>query len=437
MERPNVVFLVLDTLRRDKTSVYSDEVDFTDNLEAFSQEATVFRDAVACSSWTLPSHAAMFTGEHPWNLGTTQRNLSVEYGGDTLVERLEEKGYRSTCITVNGWLSGQFGVTRGFDTVDNLSTGGFSEVLTSARRKMDEWLAREGLESIKRLLVRTGNRLFHYWMAGSETEKVLENGKEFIESGEEPFLLFMNLMDAHEPYFPPLEYREKHGAPDPREVCQDPTDHHTGRKEADFDSIHRIYDASVDYMDDCIGDFFSYLKENGLWEETIVIVTSDHGQMLGEDNEYGHQFSLAEPLVSVPLMVKGMDRQEIEHQVDLQELYDLIPALVDGETPETGTEYVLGGYDFPGMMRPRIPQDRWEEFYRRYRFVRSSRGKATETERENGEKSVEFTEFEDLDSGEREELESRLEDIVFPDEGDSLDEKSEEIQEKLRKLGYG
>lgn len=433
MSKPNVVFLVLDSLRKDRLSVYNQDVDFTGNIEAFSLEATVVRDAVSCSPWTLPSHTAFFTGEYPWEIGTTQRNLSVNYDGETLAERLSERGYRSACVSVNGWLSGQFDLTRGFDEVDNLSTGGFSEGLTKARRWMDEWLASEGFEPLKRLIVSVGNRLFHYWNSGSRTGDVLSRCKDFIEEDDEPFFIFANLMDAHEPYFPPEDYRERHGAPDPKSICQDPTDHHKGRKKADFEAINRIYNASVDYLDDQIGSFLDYLKNQELWDDTIVIVTSDHGQMLGENGEYGHQFSVADPLIEVPLIVKGIEDGEIDSQVELRQLPEMIVDLVESEEPELETEFAKTGYDFPGMMRPRIPRDRWGEFFKRFRAVRTCDSKLTEEESESGERKREFSGKDD----EREELESQIDSIRFPDEGESLDEKSEEIQQKLKNLGYG
>lgn len=438
MGRPNVAFLVLDSLRRDRVSVYNSDIDFTGNLEEFSRDATVFREAVANAPWTLASHASIFTGMYPWEHGATHRNLSLDADRETLAEVFKSEGYRTGCFTVNGFISGDFGLDQGFETVDSLG-GGFSGLLTRFRRRMDGWLSKPGNERLKRAVVYLPNKIFHYRSGGSQTPELLQRVRDFIGDGEESFFVFANLMDPHEPYFPPEKYRERHGAPAPRDVCQDPTDYHAGRKEVDFEAVSRIYDASVDYMDDLLGEFFDHLKERGLWEDTVVVVTADHGQMLGENGEYGHQYSVAEPLVNVPLIVKGAGEEDVEDQVELRELYDLVLSIAgieDGYDP--GTVYAKGGYDFPDLQRPRIPAGRWKEFYRRHRFVRTVNGKAVRSETGEGEVETQWQEFGELDGETRSRMEEELESIHYPDEeGAGMEEKSGEIQRKLKDLGYG
>ncbi len=436
MDSPSVVFLVLDSLRRDRLSTYNSKIDFTESIEKFSEEAAVFENAVANAPWTLPSHASMFTGMYPWEHNATQRNLSLEVEKPLLAERFSEEGYSTACISTNAWLSRKFGLGKGFDLVDNLSSGGLSEKLSKIRRTMDEWLSSPGNEQLKRLIVRLGNSLFHYWNSGSQTEEVLERGKEFIAENDQ-FFLFLNLMDAHEPYFPPEEYREKHGAPSPREICQDPTDYHFGRKQPDFDAINRIYDASVDHVDDMLGEFFDYLRDTGRWEGTVLIVTSDHGQMLGENEEYGHQFSVAESLVSVPLMVKGAE--DVDSQVELRELYDIVLNAAGIEPGyEAGTRFAKGSYEFPDMMRPRIPPKKWRDFYRRHKFARSLDGRVTRSENEEEEVETKFEGFsKELSDEEKRRLEEKLELIGKSEKGEDLEEHTDEIRRKLKDLGYG
>ncbi|MFB6190502.1 MAG: sulfatase [Candidatus Nanohaloarchaea archaeon] len=438
-KKPNVLFVVLDSLRRDRVSVYNDDVDFTESLEEFSKESRVYRQAVASAPWTFPSHASMFTGMRPWEHGATQRNLSLDVEKDLMAERLSSEGYRTRAISTNVWLSGRFGLMKGFEDVDNLTSTGFSERLSKIRRRMDEWLSSPGQDTIKRTLVRIGNKIFHYWFSGSQTGTVIERGQEFMDSDEEPFFLFLNLMDAHEPYFPPQEYLERHDCVDPGTICQNPTDFHAGREEPDFDEIRKIYDASVDYMDDQLGELFQHLKDRGKWEDTVVVVVSDHGQLLGEDGLYGHQYSVAEELVSVPMMVKGGEAGEVEEQVELSELRDIVLSATGvSESYEEGTEYAMGGYEFPDVQRPRIPRDRWKEFYRRHHFVRTLEGRVTRSEDEDGEVSFSSQELAgELTEEEREEMREKLEAIDGGEEGEQLDEKEEEIQEKLRELGYG
>jgi len=439
MAGQNVVFIVLDSLRRDKLSVYNDKVDFTENIQEFSEDTAVYENAVANSSWTFPSHASMFTGMYPWEHGATQRNLSLDVEKPLLAERLNEEGYRSAVYTTNAWLSGKFGVTDGFDKVDNLSSTGFSEFLTKIRRMMDEWLASAGNERIKRHLVRAGNYLFHYRSNGTKTDQILERGENFVKNGEDPFFLFMNLMDPHEPYFPPEKYREKHDAPEPREVCQDPTDYHFGRKDPDFEKINRIYDASIDHMDDMLGGFFDFLKDEDLWEDTLIVIVSDHGQMLGENGEYGHQFSVSDPLIHMPLMIKGEENENVEEQVELRKLYDIVLEALDiKESEEISTDCALGGYDFPDMMRPRIPPKEWKKYYKRHTFARTLKGKIIESEDEDREKNERFEYGEEKDEELKDKLREQLRQIEYSEkDGEGLEEKEEEIKKQLEELGYG
>lgn len=429
----NVVFIVLDSLRKDRLGAYNEEVDFTDNIDDFAGEASVFSDVVAQAPWTLPSHASMFTGEYPWRHGATQRNLELETEKELLAEKFSDEGYDTACFSTNGFLNTHSGLVDGFDRVENLDLGDRFEFFDKFMDKAEAWMM-QGESRLKKKLLRIGDRIFHYWNSETrETEEILGRGEEFIE-GSESFFLFMNLMDAHEPYFPPGEYLEKHGAT--KKICQDASEFYAG-KEADFEEISRHYDASVDYMDDCLGEFFDFLREKGLWEDTLIVVTADHGQMLGEEDHYGHQYSVHEKLVSVPLMVKGAESSK--NQVELRELYELIPGWVgirEGKTQ--GTEVALGGYDFPDMQVNRIPEGQRERLYRRFKFARTNDRKSVETKKEDGEKTVKTFDLESGEEVEDGELEEELQKADYgSSSGESIDEKDEEIKEKLEALGYG
>lgn len=438
-ETPNVLFVVLDSLRRDRISVYNDDVDFTDNLEELSREAKVYSEAVANAPWTFPSHASMFTGMYPWEHGATQRNLKLDVDRELLAERFRDEGYRTACISTNAWLSGRFGLSEGFEQVENLSSTGFSGLLSKARRKLDRWLSSAGNERLKRTIVRVGNHVFHYWLGGSRTEEIVEKSKAFMDSGDEPFFLFLNLMDAHEPYFPPQEYLDRHDCPDPSDICQNPTDFYAGRVDADFKAISRVYDASVDYMDDQLGHLFEALERSGSWDDTVVVVVADHGQLLGENGMYGHQYSVAEELVHVPMMVKAGETGEMVEQVELREIYDILLSETGlQEDYSEGTKYAMGGYEFPDVQRPRIPKEKWSELYRRHHFARTLNGKAVRSEDEDGDTELVFEGFVgEPAEDERRTMREKLDSIGEGEKGQQLDEKDEEIQRKLQDLGYG
>lgn len=440
MKRQNVVFIVMDSLRKDYIQPYNSDIGFTENIAGLADDSTVYDNAVASAPWTLPSHATFFTGMYPWEHGATQKNLNLNVEENLLAELFEEEGYRTGCFSTNAWLSTRFGLTDGFENVENFESSGISGKLSGIRRDLDDWLSSPGLETLKRAIVRSGNYLFHYWLGGSRTEEIIDECKQFIEEGEKPFFLFMNLMDAHEPYFPPKKYRNTHNAKHPRSVCQNPTDFYSGRENADFAEVSRLYSASIDFMDDQIGRMIDYLKNNNYWDETIVVLISDHGQMLGEDGHYGHQYSVSEELVSVPMIVNGVGKENVERQVELRELYEILPSIsgLVEEDYEAGMKYALGGYEFPDLQRPRIPENRWDDLYRRHEFSRTVEGKAVKTEKENSQVETQIQSFVDeLPEKVRKRLEEKLGEIRKSEKGKDLQEKEQKIRDRLNKLGYG
>ncbi|MFB6209479.1 MAG: sulfatase [Candidatus Nanohaloarchaea archaeon] len=432
----NVVFIVTDAMRRDRVGAYNNEVDFTGSIDKFAEEATIFEDAVSNSSWTLPSHASFFTGIYPWEHYATQRNLELKVEKDTLAERFSEEGYKTYCYSINGFLRPHSGLLKGFDRWGSFKISDRFSTLVKLKAKAEKWLASDD-SWLKKKLMSIGDYFYHYKQGEMrETEKIMEEARRTV-TGSDNFFLFMNLMDPHVPYFPPEEYRKKHSGPEPSQICQDNSEYYSGKKEADFNEISRIYNASIDYMDDQIGEFFDFLKKQDIWDDTVIVLVSDHGQLLGEEGHYGHQYSVHEKLVQVPLIVKGAGRDVLEEQVELRELYDLIQGwagLAEKETP--GTEIAKGGYEFPDMMRQRIPEDRIEELYRRHTFARKSDHKVVRSETEKGE--VERREIK-LEEGDKDfsDLRDEVPEFETQGNGEKLHDKDEEVKKKLRDLGYG
>jgi choline-sulfatase len=444
----NVLFIVLDTVRRDAVAPFNEDIDHTEAIEALEDEGTVFTDAVAQAPWTLPSHGSMFTGLYPWEHGATQENLVLDVGQETLAERFREEGYATACYTENPWLSPHTGMVDGFEDVDN-----FFPVIPINRipdRLLDLWKRADIGQHLR--FMRVAERLGEFIpdilqeRVGSRTESIIEKSGRFIRE-EDEFFLFINLMDAHLPMFPPEEYRQRH-APDvdPTEVCQVAHRHNGGKEEADFDALRKLYRAQIDYMDDKIGALLELLEEEGCREETVVVIASDHGQHLGEEGLLGHVFSVSEYLVSVPLVVDapGLDEGLYDEQVELRELYDLLPGLAGlAEMPDIGSTYAKGGMAFPNMELAKLPEDRKPRFAHALQFVRGEGQKITR--KIHREPSEQAGEVEDeafrLESGETCEPDP---DMV--DELDEIDDRTggggrrdiedEKVKKRLEDLGY-
>lgn len=428
----DVVFIVLDTLRRDKVSVYNEKIDFTQNLESFSSEATVFEDAVAQAPWTLPSHASMFTGLYPWEHGATEKKLFLDVDQELLAEKFSENGYNTACFSANPWIADHTGLLDGFQEINNQFP--LISDLPGSVKALWKKLGSSKKVWLYGFLEKFGEPFMSFAEKGnSETEDILKDAREFVESSDQDFFLFLNLMDPHMPYFPPKKYKDKH-APDinPDEMCQVGYKHNAGIVEADFEALEKLYNAEVDYMDDALGEFIDFLDK-----ETTVVIVSDHGEHLGEFGLIDHQFSVSEKLVNIPLMIKSTELNEscIDSQFELKNLYNLVPAL-EGleETPALESKYALGGLEYPEMHLKNVPKDKREEFAKTLSFVRGSEKKLIRS------KTPEVTEDKtlDLESGKQikvdQEFVEKIEGIEEAEEGSK--EIEEEVKERLEELGY-
>jgi len=348
----NVLFVVMDTVRKDHLSVYGHDRETTPALEALAEEAAVFEQALAPAPWTLPVHASMFTGLYPSEHGASQENPYLE-GKTTLAESLDQP---SACYSSNAWITPYTGLTAGFSDQDNffqVMPGGFlSGPLARAWRAMND---SDALRGVADRLVEIGNRV-HERFAGSETADsktphVIDRTVEFIDANEEYFA-FINLMDAHLPYHPPEEYAEEF-APgvDSTAVCQNSKEYNCGALDIDdeeWQAIRGLYDAEIRHVDAQLDRLFSWMREHGEWEDTLVIVCADHGELHGEHGIYGHEFCVYDPLVNVPLLVKHPDLPA-ERRTDQVELIDLYHTVLDhagGAGSDSSPAVAPGGEPF-------------------------------------------------------------------------------------------
>ena len=349
----NVLFVVMDTVRKSHCSVYGYDRPTTPSLEAFAEEATVFEEAVAPAPWTLPVHASLFTGLYPTQHGATQENPYLE-GATTLAESLSAAGYATCCYSSNAWITPYTNLTDGFDDQDNffqVMPGEFlSGPLSRAWKTMNDSPA---LRRVADTLVKLGNTAHEYLESGgggdSKTPDIVDRTQEFVESAEEsgdPWFSFINLMDAHLPYHPPDEFAAEF-APgvDSTEVCQNSKEYNCGARDIDDEEwadIEGLYDAELAYLDHHLGRLFDWLRETDRWEDTLVVVCADHGELHGEHDLYGHEFCIYDPLVNVPLLVKHPDlpaERDAETQVELQDLYHTV-------LDHAGADAAAGGEPF-------------------------------------------------------------------------------------------
>jgi arylsulfatase A-like enzyme len=347
----NVLFVVLDTVRKDHLTPYGYDRATTPNLETFAREAAVFESAVAPAPWTLPVHASMFTGLYPSQHGADQESPYLDDVA-TLASVLSARGYDTACYSSNAWITPYTKLTRGFDDHDTsfevLPGNVFSDTLAKAWQRIND---SDRLRSLANRIVRLGaaahERLATDEGAASKTPAVIDQTKAFVQdsdadAGEQDpgWLAFVNLMDAHLPYHPPEEHRERF-APDadPSAVCQNSKEYNSGARDVDEEEwadIRNLYDAEIAHIDEQLGRLFDWLRETDRWEDTTVVVCADHGELHGEHDLYGHEFGLYEQLINVPLLVKHPDL-EPDRRTDTVELIDLYHTLLDAVDVDPAT----------------------------------------------------------------------------------------------------
>jgi arylsulfatase A-like enzyme len=388
----NVLFVVLDTVRKDRLTPYGCDRPTTPNLADFAEEATVFEQAVAPAPWTLPVHASLFTGLYPSQHGADQENPYLE-GATTLAETLSAAGYDTACYSSNAWITPYTRLTDGFDDQDNffeVMPGEFlSGPLARAWKAMND---NESLRAIADKLVSLGNTAHEYLAGGegadSKTPAVIDRTMAFLDGADRSFA-FVNLMDAHLPYHPPEEFAAEF-APgvDSAAVCQNSKEYNAGARDIDTEEwadIRGLYDAEIAHIDDQLGRLFDWLKAEGRWDDTTVVVCADHGELHGEHDLYGHEFCVYDPLVNVPLLIKHpeLDADRRTDQVELVDLYHTVldaldvpadhPTVGDGAVPLDPTRSLISDSyrEFDGLAdADRDPGQRGDG---EYAFVEYSR----------------------------------------------------------------
>lgn len=347
----NVLFVVLDTVRKDHLTPYGYDRPTTPELESFADEACVYTQAVTQAPWTLPAHASMFTGQYPSEHTATQESPYLPATAGTLAEALSAAGYATACYSSNAWITPYTRLTAGFDEADSFFQA-LPGAAPSAVASVWQWLTDGRTRPIADRIVEAGN-VIHERLAesgnDSKTPEIVDEACSFVDAhADGRWFAFVNLMDAHLPYYPSEPHRSR-VAPDADAdtVCQNSKEYNAGAREItddEFDDIRRLYDAEIAGMDEQLGRLFDHLKAAGQWEETVIVVCADHGELHGEFDLYGHEFAVYDPLVNVPLLVKhsGLDAGRTDEQVELLDLYDTVL-----ETAEaTAAATTVGGRPF-------------------------------------------------------------------------------------------
>jgi arylsulfatase A-like enzyme len=275
---PNVILIVMDTTRADHMSVYGYEKDTTPYLRKFGEEAVRFDRAYATSTWTLSSHASLFTGLLPVTHQATQENLRLDDELHTLAELLADVGYETVSFSNNSWISSFTQLAQGFERVDAMWRRGAGESRKDGRHPT--------------------NRAVLEWLESRDTKR--------------PYFLFVNYMEPHWPYVAPLAHRERFvpAGTKPEVVKRSgfPAIRWYLQRRPPAPEVLRarvaLYDAEIAHLDETLGDLLDGLRSRGDLDASLVILTSDHGENLGEHGHQGHSFTLYDSTLRIPLLIR-------------------------------------------------------------------------------------------------------------------------------------
>ncbi len=348
-KRPHIVLIVMDTTAARHLSLYGHQAPTTPNLERIAAGGACFLNAFSTSTWTLPSHASMFTGLPPSSHGATTDHLMLDSSIITLATILSDAGYRTLAFSNNSWIGPSSGLHRGFDKFVNLIRREREPdyIVHVARRTEQGYV-----QSRRRMPVDDGTQD----AGAAETNSRIRQALTKDRDDARPLFLFVNYIEPHNPYFPPAglardflpastTFEEALAVP-----C-DPAASDVGRLKLDerqFAMLAGLYDAEIRYLDERVGELFDLLGELEMLDDTLFIVTSDHGEQVGEHGRLGHEanfsLNLYDELLHVPLVVHAPflypRGARVPHPVQLQ---DLFATCVTLGAPEFGLNKIPPG----------------------------------------------------------------------------------------------
>lgn len=322
--KPNIIILVLDTARAKSFSCYGYGKKTTPYIDRFADSATFYENCFSPAPWTLPSHASLFTGLYTGEHNVNGANLFFDDYPTFMTRHLSEIGYKTYGLTANDLLSSYFGFSGYFDNYQCLWEGFssarsdyFNRCLYENKNKKDKLLAlvRKFFESPLRGSVCLPPFLLNKFYfkntirkdSTPSTQTAVKLFKKILQNKKDsPVFIFINFMQTHRDYNPPEEFRKKFTSKN-LPVSQSMADYYTGIAKLsndDFVYLSDLYDAELNYVDYEVSNIIQFLKDSKLYDDCLLIVTSDHGEQIGEHNHLYHNFSIYNELLRVPLIIK-------------------------------------------------------------------------------------------------------------------------------------
>ncbi len=334
----NVILISVDTLRYDRLGCNFNEYIRTPSIDELAGESLIFDHCIVPMPVTVPSHISMHTGLMPRNHGVRVQTVPLEPHNLTIAELLGEKGFTCGGIVNVKLLTGQnSGLDQGFHYYDDFWVG----------RNESRFFPLE----IKHLV---SGKILNLLLTGRprspnrfqrRAEPAINNTLEWLdEVKDEDFFFFLHLFDPHWPYDAPEPYTEMYD-PDydgsvtfhAGQLSDKAMTYDEKATQEDFDHLVARYDGEVTYTDSQLKRLFDHLKKLGLWDETMIILTADHGESFGHDYFFGHILRVYQSCIHVPLIIKPFAGADGERVDALCSNIDFFPTICDAlgiQTPD-------------------------------------------------------------------------------------------------------
>ena len=328
-DAPNVILISIDSLRADHLGCYGYERDTSPNLDRLAAEGTLFEQPIASSSWTLPTHMAMLTSMYDSVHQVRSRKRRYVLSHPLLAEVLQEAGYDTAGFYAGALLHPGFGFDSGFDDYVNCTSYSWAADLGleefGERRDETREAARTDITSPRIHEKVTG--WLDGWLAREEKER---------------FFLFIHYWDVHYDYIPPAPYDTMFDPEYDGSFDFSDFEHNEAiepnMSKRDLQHLIALYDGEIRWTDEWIGKLFAYLAGKGIYDETLIIVTADHGEEFFDHGMKGHRKNLHDETVRVPLIVRWPGRVAAGRRVATQvRSIDIYPTIVSS-----------AGLDVPG-----------------------------------------------------------------------------------------
>jgi arylsulfatase A-like enzyme len=322
-DRDNVILITIDTQRADYLGCYDNDIVMTESLDTFAREGVRFDYCIAQSSLTLPSHASIMTSTYPFYHGVRINGVPAGSGLLTLAEVLQENGFRTAAFVSAFVLDHSFGLDQGFESYD----GNFG--------RLQFYFLSRILERSPSYKLLNAFDLLQKDMLQRRADKTTRQVLTWIDDHQaENFFVWIHYFDPHGPWDPPAPYDTLYEDQIDQQIegeAQIITLHETKTIPwVEIERMKSLYMGEVSYMDNYFHQIRAELIRLNLLENTLVVITADHGESFAENNYFGHGGSVNDPSIRVPLIFSRPGRIQAGVVVEgLCESIDIMPTILD------------------------------------------------------------------------------------------------------------